>query len=125
VDDKTENLFDYAARRAAANDAKQEAMQRVEDNANAAWNTLMLELAHQTCLERRWFTSDDVTDRYTAIDGDKPTTHEPRALGPVMLRAAKLGYCRKANVAPLPSRRRSLHASPRAVWNSLIARIQS
>lgn len=103
-----------------ANDAKKEAMARVEAHASAAWSSLMLDLVFETCVSREQFTADDVIDRYDALPGNKPATHEPRAFGPVMMRAAKLGWCCKANVAPLPSRRRSLHASPRAVWGSLI-----
>jgi hypothetical protein len=109
-------------RRAEANAAKKAGMEQVAENASEEWARLMLELTRVTCLERRRFTADDVMDRYDALPDDKPVTHELRALGPVMMNAAKLGFCRKANVAPLPSRRRSLHASPRAVWDSLICR---
>ncbi|MET3995016.1 hypothetical protein ABID65_006682 [Bradyrhizobium sp. S3.9.2] len=113
-------MTDLNQRQADANAAKKTAMDQVEANASAAWSSLMLDLVFETCVNREQFTADDVIDRYDAISDDKPVTHEPRAFGPVMMRAAKLGWCRKANVAPLPSRRRSLHASPRAVWESLI-----
>jgi hypothetical protein len=114
------DLFDHAARTEQAMLAKDRGMAQVAENADAAWADLMLELVRLTCLEQPRFTVDDPMDRYELIEGHKPATHELRAMGPVMMRAARAGYCRKAYAAPIPSRRRSLHASPRAVWESLI-----
>jgi len=114
------DLFDHAERRQQAMLAKDAGMKQAADNADAAWSDLMLELVRLTCLEQPRFTVDDPMDRYEMIEGDRPSTHELRAMGPVMVRAARAGYCRKAYAAPIPSRRRSLHASPRAVWESLI-----
>ena len=114
------DLFDHAERTAQAMLAKDRGMSQAAENADQAWADLMLELVRLTCLEQPRFTVDDPMDRYEMIEGERPTTHEPRAMGPVMMRAAKLGYCRKADLAPIPSRRRSRHASPCAVWESLI-----
>jgi hypothetical protein len=114
------DLFDDEARLSEAKGAKEASMEQVEDHANPAWLNLMVEQVRIVCTKHRRFTVDDVMDRYDAIVGEKPTTHELRAMGPVMLRAAKAGYCLKANVMAVPSRRRKLHASPRAVWDSLI-----
>ena len=50
----------------------------------------------------------------------KEKTHDLRALGPLMRRAAKLGWCELADLPPRNSTRRSLHASPREMWKSLI-----
>ena len=99
--------------------AKDEAMARVDAAASDTWKVYMREAVRQTCLRMNRFTSDDVFDRVDA-DPNALVTHELRAFGPVMLRAAHLGWCRKADVAPVPSRRESLHYSPRAVWESLI-----
>lgn len=111
------DLFDLIE----AREAKIEGMERVEKNAKQQWMALMLDLAHQVCRERLQFTADDLMDKYDSINNpDKPVTHELRALGPVMMKAAKAGWCSKANCAPIPSRRKSLHASPRAVWKSNI-----
>lgn len=103
----------------AAQAAKVEGMGRAEAGAAAHWIEYMLEQTRRTCLKHARFTSDDVFDRADA-DPNAPDTHDLRAFGPVMMRAAKLGYCRKADVAPIPSRRVSLHRSPRSVWVSLI-----
>ena len=103
-----------------ADDVKKAAMQQVEDNANEAWIDFMVDCVWDVCRSKLYFTADDVFDRYEEMPDPKPTTHEPRAMGPVMNRAAKEGLCIKANVPGLPSRRRSLHASPRTVWKSQI-----
>lgn len=113
------DLFDHAARLAEAKAAKHAGMDQVEANADKAWSDLMLHLVHLTCLEQHRFTTDEPTDRYEAIKGDKPVTHDTRAMGPVMIRAAKAGYCRKTNITE-DSRRKSCHNRPLAIWESLI-----
>ena len=104
---------------AEAKAAKREAMERVEKNATKAWSDLMLELVRCICLDTRRFTTDEVFDRYDSIEGDKPVTHETKAMGPVMLRAARLGYCRNTETTE-KSRRKSCHNRPLAIWESLI-----
>jgi len=104
-----------------AEKAKRLAMDQVEANANQGWIDFMVDLVWDVARERRQFTSDDVYDLYYAVPEElRPGTHEHRAMGPVMNIAAKEGLCKKANLPALPSRRRSLHASPRTVWDSLI-----
>jgi hypothetical protein len=101
--------------------AKRAGMDQVEENANKIWVEYMLDLIWDVCRVRRQFTTDDVWDFYNLASPDRrPTTHELRAMGPVMLKAAKEGMCEKAFMPAIPSRRASLHASPRTVWNSLI-----
>ena len=113
------DLFDYGARQAEALAAKAAGMKQVEDNADTRWNVLMFRLVRIVAEEVPEFTSDDVIDRYEAQPGAVPTTHDLRAFGPVMRRAARAGICRNT-YRTVPSRRKSLHASPRAVWQSLI-----
>ena len=107
--------FDFEAARSA----KQQAMAQVEENADEAWKRIMYGLVVMVARRRQRFTSDDVFEAYYATH-QTAQTHEPRAFGPVMMRAAKNGVCRKADCASVNSRRASLHASPRAVWDSLI-----
>ena len=102
---------------AAARDAKLASMAQADANANKSWADVMLELVRLTCCEQLYFTSDDIFDRYDCLS-NPPKTHEGRAFGPVMTRAAKAGYCEKANVAPRESTRKGLHASPRTIWRS-------
>ena len=113
------DLFTFAEAQARA--AKSAGMAQVEQNANAKWSSYMLEQVRLTALEMSRFTADDVFDRVEA-DPNAPVTHDLRAFGPVMKRAASEKYCAQADCRPMPSRRKSLHASPRAVWLSLIWR---
>jgi hypothetical protein len=100
----------------SAREARDEALERVEANANLDWKEEAFKAVVLAATELRQLTADDVYDRLPS----GIFTHEPRALGPVMLRALRDSLIIKANVAARPSRRRSLHASPRTVWDSQI-----
>jgi hypothetical protein len=117
-EDGRPDLFGYAARQADARAARDEGMARVEEHAEPGWNDTMYALVEEIVRRQVTFTSDDVFD-LAELRGVAHGTHDRRAFGPVMMRAARDGLCRKANVAAQPSRRASLHASPRAVWVSL------
>ncbi|MCK1742195.1 hypothetical protein IVA80_15325 [Bradyrhizobium sp. 139] len=99
---------------------KASAMARSEAHANEAWSRYMLDLVRATCLSRHVLSSDDV---FALADSDAaaPTTHDTRAFGPVMRRAALLGYCKRTNYT-VCSVRESNHYRPIAVWESLICR---
>ena len=98
---------------------KEEGMALVDANANQVWKDTMLELVHRVTLEKRTFTADDVFDLLAELP-DPPRTHDKRAFGPVMTRAAKAKWCRKASLPAVNSRRRTLHSSPIQVWESLV-----
>ena len=100
-------------------EAKKEGMERVDKHASEAWKKLMYRLIVTAARTKPQFTSDDIFDLFFML-GERPETHDYRALGPVMREAAKNNICVKANVAPINSSRRSLHASPRTVWISLL-----
>jgi hypothetical protein len=93
--------------------ARDEALQRVDQNADDAWKqraeTVVLLLARM----RQTFTADDVW-AYLAAHHDV-ATHEPRALGAIITRLAKANKIRK--VGYTPSTRR--HAAPVAVWSAV------
>lgn len=101
----------------AAEAAKREAMARAEDHASKGWKEVMLELVRLTCREQLLFSADDVFDRYDSLPNKPLETHDKRAFGPVMMKAAKLGYCEKTDRVR-DSTRKSLHASPIAIWRS-------
>ena len=103
-------------RRSEAALAKKAGMEASERGANAAWVASMMECINKTCRCCRIFNSDYVMKLYTG----KEKTRDLRALGPLMRRAAKLGWCELADLPPRNSTRRSLHASPREMWRSLI-----
>ena len=109
----------------AAKNAKLEAMTRVNDNANTSWKNLMLSLVTKTARQMPSFTTDDVFERFWSLPEEtRPETHDRRALGPVMLKAAKLGICRKSDGPWVPTARASRHAAPLQVWKSLIYEVK-
>jgi hypothetical protein len=99
-----------------AEQAKSAGMSDVEAGANPEWMRAAYEAVLATARECRHFTSDEVMGRIPEGVG----THDKRALGPVVRTAAFNGVIEKAPVPAVNSARRSLHASPRTVWKSLI-----
>lgn len=91
--------------------AKEEGMARVDRNADEVWKFYAYSAVEQCAEHMDTFTSDDVTDHIP----DYVVTHENRALGPVMLKAARDGLIVKTGTVR-NSTRRSLHSSPRTVW---------
>ena len=89
------------------------AMQRVDENADTAWKTRALEAVRRTCEQHAEWHSDDVW----ATGLDEP--REARALGPVVLRAIRNGWCVKTDRVR-PSVRS--HGSGKPVYRSLIYR---
>src|SRR6516164_2059219 len=116
----TEDLFNRDPR-TPADAGKHEGMTRVHLHADEIWKRQMYECVITVARRYQTFTSDDVFE-VAALCGYDHGTHDLRAFGPVMMIAAKNGVCCKAECAPVNSRRASLHASPRAVWRSLIFR---
>lgn len=107
------DLLDLAASIAA----KDEAVQRVASNADPDWMRQAVDGIWALALNADTLTTDDVWD---AIP-DAATTHEPRALGAAMKRAASLGYI-TATDTYRPSARPACHARPVRVWRSLLYR---
>jgi hypothetical protein len=110
-------LFDDAALGEAVLSRKERALRQVEEHAEEVWKETALECVKLTALRLGEFTSDDVAEELVRYPVWTSTT---RALGPVMLKAAKLGYCRITNRVR-NSRRDELHNQRLSVWVSLIA----
>lgn len=90
-------------------------LERVEQNADAAWKTKAIDLVIHLCRTRRHFTADDV---WELLAGEEVGTHEPRALGAVIVKVSKMGLCRSTGryeQSRLPIR----HRRPIAVWESV------
>ena len=92
---------------------KFDGMKLVDENADPDWKHAADRAVEDLALTRRMFTSDDVRALLATIE-----THELRALGPVMLRAARKGLIAKAgfDYSTSPSR----HKAPVQVWRSLL-----
>lgn len=89
-----------------------QAVDQVDKNADAVWKDAALAAVRRVCELRADFHVDDI---WTLTD--LPSTREDRALGPVMLKAARLGFCRKTDRVR-PSARS--HGSGKPVWQSLL-----
>jgi hypothetical protein len=94
--------------------ARDEAIARVDRNADDAWKacaeTVVLHLARM----RPTFTADDVWAYLTAHHD--VSTHEPSALGAVITRLARQKKIRK--IGYTQSARKARHAAPIAVWSA-------
>lgn len=93
---------------------KADAIAQVEAHASEEWKAEALCAVQTIAQQFQEFTSDEVW-RYV----EKP--HEPRALGAVMVHAAKRGWIRKTN-RTRESRIASQHRQPLRIWESLIAK---
>src|SRR5271166_3530983 len=94
---------------------KEEGMLRAEEHAPDGWMTLAVAAIRTVCLAKDRFTADDVW----ATGLEMPP--EGSAFGPAMMRAAKLGFCQKTDDSQ-QTERPIRHASPIAVWQSLLYR---
>lgn len=102
---------------AATEAATQAAIAQVDENANEAWKRAALEAVRLCALEHPEFTADEVWLRLA--DRTDVDTHEPAALGPVFLRAARSQWIintnRRRKRSLLEQRHREL-----TIWRSLL-----
>lgn len=98
-----------------ARDARDDALNRVDEAADQDWKDRALEAVYQLCQSQPVFTSEDIWELI-----EKP--REPRALGPVMLRAVKLGYCEPGGFVNCSMVSR--HAAPVRQYHSRIREAQ-
>ena len=98
-------------------ESKDEAINRVEANANAEWRVA----AYKACClcAQQWIelSTDDVWELMESLFPDC-RTHEPRAMGAIMRQAARAGKI-EASGEYFKSRRPQCHGRPVAIWDSL------
>lgn len=92
--------------------ARDEAIDRVEVNAQQAWKAAAREVLADLCATRDTITSDDL---WFALADRDVTTHEPRAMGAVIREAARDGRL-SGTRQYRPSERPECHARPIKVW---------
>lgn len=94
---------------------KKDGMDRVDANADLDWKTEAYNAVLRIAAAQEFFTPDDVRAEI-ALTG--ATTHDDRALGPIMLRCAREGLIEKMEIglSVNPSRHRG-HAQR---WRSLV-----
>jgi hypothetical protein len=97
---------------------KRDGMDRAERHAEPYWWQCMLEAAKAVAQRKPYFFSDDVV-RWCREHHPNVTTHEPRAIGPLLREACRLGYAEKTQDY-VPSEQRQCHSRPMLVWYSLI-----
>ena len=105
--------FDLKFDLKAGVEAREDAIKRVEMNADWAWKSLMRLALIQTAHECDLFTCDDVWKR---MSGDV-TTHEKRAMGAIMRWGQKYGYCVPTENFRM-SEQPQCHRRPMRVWRS-------
>lgn len=89
------------------------ALQAVEQHADAAWKARALDAVREVCEQHEFWHCDMIWD--TGLD--EPA--ESRALGPVIMAAARRGWCVRTNTTA-PSVRS--HGSHKPVWASNLYR---
>ena len=102
---------------AAGKAAKADGMARAARSANPEWWNFMLNAVRETCVRKPYLFTDDIEKLRLTRDG--PSTHENRAIGPLMNYAKKLGYCAPTDHW-IPSSQRVNHGRYMRVWYSLI-----
>lgn len=100
-------------RAAAAEAARDEALDRVAKGAGSEWVDHALGMIRLVALSRREFTSDDV---WTVLE---QPPNDPRALGAAMKMAVNRGICMPTGVFRR-SVRVACHRRPVAVWSSCV-----
>lgn len=90
------------------------AMELVKLHANDEWKKACIDVIFTLAVTKQQFSTDEVwCDLATTPAG----THEPRAIGPMMMEAAKHGLI-KATPLYCPSCRPKCHRRPVRVWQS-------
>lgn len=95
---------------------KRNSIQRSEDNANAEWKRVALECVKTVATHESIFTADEVIEELSKF---AVSTHDLRALGPVMRRAQKLGWITPTDNF-VPSSRCNVHHQMIRRWKSWI-----
>ncbi len=107
------NITRVPASMPAALAARDAALRRVDEHADPEWKDRALAAVRRTCEQMQDWISDDIWEV-----GGLGSTHEDRALGPIVRKASRLGWCRRVDGASRPSVRS--HGSSKPVWESLL-----
>lgn len=99
---------------------KRDGMDRAERHADPEWKRVMLICALEVARRKPFFSTDDI-EAWRLVNFPNHTTHEHRALGPIMREAAKLEYCVKT-LDWVESGQKVNHRRPMRVWFSLVYR---
>lgn len=94
---------------------RDDGIQRADDHAVPDWKDEAYLAVIRVAARLGEFTSDDV---WAELAASEVSTHEHRAMGAVIRRAARAGWCAPTSEFSL-SRRPQRHRAPLRVWRSL------
>lgn len=98
--------------------ARDNAIARADKHADEAWKAAALEAVKRVAETNARFNTDKVID---LLAGENVSTHEPRALGPIMQRARRMGWI-TATAEYVKSAAVSRHCAAKMVWKSNLYR---
>jgi diketogulonate reductase-like aldo/keto reductase len=102
----------------AAEDARDDGMERAEKNASEVWKVEAEAAINYCATYNRYFTTDHI---WELLEGWKvPPPHEPRALGPLMQKAVKHQIIKPVGVSN--SKMVRAHARPKTTYESRICK---
>jgi hypothetical protein len=107
--DQDQFSFEEGARR------REEGINRADKHANEQWKDVALDAVRKTARELRFFVADEVWKRMPAT----AKTHENRALGAVMRKAAGFGWIKATDRFRTTEQKKS-HRRPIREWESQI-----
>lgn len=97
---------------------KRDGMNRAERNADPHWKRCMLESGVQVAYRKQYFFTDDIV-KWCEERHPNASTHEHRAIGPIMRTLAHAEVC-QATDDWVPSSQAQNHSRPMRVWWSLV-----
>lgn len=100
--------------------AARRGMQKAESHQTDEWKNQVVSIIRQVAERQQQLTSDDV---YKVLESRGLGFHCARVIGPLMIRAAKLGYIESTHTVR-HSERASMHAAWVTVWRSLVQKEQ-
>ena len=99
-------------------EGKREGMERAKRSADPHWWQCMMEAAKAVAERKPFLFTDDIV-AFCQEHHPNASTHEYRAIGPLMTTAAKLGYFQRTQDW-VESTQKQCHRRPMRVWYSLI-----
>ena len=98
---------------------KRDAITQVKEHANPDWIDSFRAALARVAYSQYQFTSDAVWDEFER-SVNKPSQHEPRAAGAVMVQGIKTGLIRPVKNLFWKSTRPACHRRPKQVYQSLV-----
>lgn len=98
--------------------SKEEGMDRAERHADPYWKQCMMEAALAVAMRKPYLDTDDIV-AWCREKHPNATTHEYRAIGPLMRACAKLGYFMQTQDW-VESTQKQCNKRPMRVWYSLL-----